>query len=90
MCVCMCVCMYIYICIYSVYVCLYVCMYIYICTYICWWWGILGGALAQDGTAEKSIWRDTASETETVLQDGNNLQCMYCVCFAHAIGFRLV
>jgi hypothetical protein len=54
------------------------------------WWGILGGALAQGGTAEKSIWRNTDSEAETVLQDGNNLLCMFYVCFAYAVGFRLV
>ena len=55
-----------------------------------WWWGVLGGALAQGDTAEKSIWRDTDSATETVLQDDNNLVCMFYVCFAYAIGFRLV
>ena len=55
------------------------------------WWGILGGALAQGGTAERSIWRDTDSEVEPVLQDGNNMiLCMFCVCFVHAIEFRLV
>ena len=48
-----------------------------------------GVAVARDaGWAEPLLcWRDAGSKTVTVLQDDNNLLCMFCVCFVHAIGF---
>ena len=42
------------------------------------------------GSQAVTVCRDAGSKAVTVLQDDNNLLCMFCVCFVHAIGFRLV
>ena len=51
-----------------------------------------GVTVARDAgwAAPLLCWRDAGSKAVTVLQDDINLLYMFCVCFAHAIGFRLV